>query len=201
MLSCWISPSVFRRQNSNPHKRRSCIIQCQKPRYWFNSSLNSAEEADQKLVCHALQSIRSSIGNVLVWTVDIDVILLCLPNRRLEWNTCNIFAWMAAGMDAIYYDINLIPLVLGEERCTLSCPFLTQWRNVTSRHTFLTKENASSGADGMISFQKTRLHQSPGNLMTNSILFHRNKHSYWNSLFCSYILVSNRRISSMFSVL
>lgn len=55
---------------------------------------------------------------------------------------------------------------------------------MTSYHIFLTKENASSGTDGMISVQKTSLYQFSSNLITNSILFHRNKHWYGkNTLF------------------
>ena len=36
-------------------------------------STNSAEEADRKLVRHALQCIRSGFGNVVVSSVDTDV--------------------------------------------------------------------------------------------------------------------------------
>ena len=81
-------------------------------------SPNSAEEADQKLVRHALQCVRSGVRNIVVRTVDTDVILLLVAYRHSEANTAsNVFAWMAAGKETSYYNINTISSILGPEQC------------------------------------------------------------------------------------
>ena len=81
-------------------------------------SPNSAEEADQKLVRHALQCVRSGIRNVVIRTVDTDVILLLIAYRHQEVNTnSRVFACMAVGKEEKYYDINSISSLLGQEKC------------------------------------------------------------------------------------
>ena len=79
---------------------------------------NTAEEADQKLVRHALQCVRSGFNDVVIRTVDTDVLLLLIAYRHWETNTdSKVFGWMAASKDVDYYDINHISSILGEERC------------------------------------------------------------------------------------
>ena len=81
-------------------------------------SPNSAEEADQKLVRHALQCIQCGIKNVVVRTVDTDVILLLVAYRHWVTNTDGtIFAWMSTAKNSTYYNINSISSSFGSEKC------------------------------------------------------------------------------------
>lgn len=117
---------------------------------------NSAQEADQKLVRHALQCVRGGINNVVVRTVDTDVILLLVAYRHWETNTnANVFAWMASGKEANYYDINLISSILGEEKCKAIPFFHAMIPHLISS----TRENVSFETGGKSSAQKTNLHQ------------------------------------------
>ena len=81
-------------------------------------SPNSAEEADQKLVRHALQCVRSGIDYVMVRTVDTDMILLLVAYRHWEVNiNSKVFACMVVGTDENYFDINSISSQLSHEKC------------------------------------------------------------------------------------
>ena len=46
-------------------------------------SINTAEEADQKLVRHMIQCVRSSVKQCVLRTVDMDVVILQIAYSRL----------------------------------------------------------------------------------------------------------------------
>ena len=78
----------------------------------------SPEEADQKLVRHMLQCVRSGIQKIVVRTVDSDVIMLLFAYRHEGGNfSSNVFVWFGTGTNTTFYNINGIALGLGEETC------------------------------------------------------------------------------------
>ena len=92
--------------NENVLKSDSMISSC------------TAEEADQKLVRHMLQCVKSSFGKVVVRTVDTDVVISLLAYRHRGGNfSSNVFAWFGMGKNSSFYNINDISLKLGEDTC------------------------------------------------------------------------------------
>ena len=86
-------------------------------------NLCSAEEADQKMVRHMLQCVRSGIQKVVVRTVDTDVIMLLLAYRYEGGNFLStVYVWFGSGKNNSFYNINEISSGLGEETCT-ALPF------------------------------------------------------------------------------
>ena len=79
---------------------------------------NFAEEADQKIVRHMIQCVRNGFRHVVIRTVDSDVIISLLAYRHYAENfECEVYAWLAAGSESVYYDITKIALDLGEQTC------------------------------------------------------------------------------------
>ena len=82
-----------------------------------------AEEADQKLVRHMIQCVRSGMKKVVVRTVDTDVLILLLAYRHIAGNfESNVNSCFGVGANSCFYDINKIASQLGEKTC-LAFPF------------------------------------------------------------------------------
>ena len=96
----------------------------------------TAEEADQKLVCHMFQCVQSGVKKIVVKTVDSDVVISLLANRHKagDMEGSNVYAWFGVGTSACYFDINKITAELGKEKCQ-ALPFF---------HTFTGCDTASS---------------------------------------------------------
>ena len=55
-------------------------------------SIITAEEADQKLICHMIQRVRSGVKQCVVRTVDADVVISLIAYRQLAENLdCVVF--------------------------------------------------------------------------------------------------------------
>ena len=81
-------------------------------------SYNSAEEADQKLVRHMLQCVKSGIKNIVVRTIDTDVLILLLAYRHFAGNfDSKIYAWFTVGKNVSFYDVYKLAVHLGEKKC------------------------------------------------------------------------------------
>ena len=60
-------------------------------------SYNTAEEADQKLIRHTIQCIRSGMEEITVATVDTDVIISLIAYRPLVQHLeCKVFASLSS---------------------------------------------------------------------------------------------------------
>ena len=108
--------SILWRQN---HITKDDLILSNDPVLMVNTALspNSAEEADKKLVRHALQCSQAGIGTVVVRTVDTGIILLLLAHAHRVQGQGNIFAWLASGKTPTFYDITSLSSSLGTDRC------------------------------------------------------------------------------------
>ena len=81
-------------------------------------SYNTAEEADQKLVRHMIQCVRSGMEECTVRTVDTDVIVSLIAYRRIAENfECKVLACLSTTSGDTYYDINKISRELGDQKC------------------------------------------------------------------------------------
>ena len=81
-------------------------------------SYNTAEEADQKLIRHTIQSIKSGMEEVTVATVDTDVIISLIAYRPLaEHFECKVFASLSSPSGITNFDINKISQNLGPRKC------------------------------------------------------------------------------------
>ena len=81
-------------------------------------SNNLAEEADQKLIRHMLQCVKSGKEQCTVRTIDTDVIVSLVAYRHLAKKLeCKVFACLTSTSTSTYYDINKISLNLEEEKC------------------------------------------------------------------------------------
>ena len=89
-------------------------------------SNNLAEEADQKLIRHMLQCVKSGKEQCKVRTIDTDVIISLVAYRHLAKNLeCKVFACLTSTSTSTYYDINKISLSLDRVRCCFI--FLQPW--------------------------------------------------------------------------
>ena len=76
------------------------------------------EEADHKLVRHMIQCVSGGIKQVVIRTVDTDVLVLLIANRHYAGHfESNVYAYFGIGTNKCYYDINAIALQLGENTC------------------------------------------------------------------------------------
>ena len=81
-------------------------------------SINTAEEADQKLVHHMIQCVRSGVKQWVVRTVDMDVVVSLIAYRRLaEKYDCVMFPCLTSAVSNRFYSINKIAEELGERKC------------------------------------------------------------------------------------
>ena len=81
-------------------------------------SINTAEEADQKLVRHMIQCVRSGVKQCVVRTVDTDVVISLIAYRRLAENIdCVVFACLSSAVSNRFYNINKIAEELGDRKC------------------------------------------------------------------------------------
>ena len=81
-------------------------------------SHNSAEEADQKLVRHMIQTVTSGVDECVVRTVDTDVIVSLISYRQLAGNyESKVLACLSTTSGSNYYDINKISVQLGNRKC------------------------------------------------------------------------------------
>ena len=81
-------------------------------------SINTAEEADQKLVRHMIQCVRSGVKQCVVRTVDTDVVISLIAYRRLAENfDCVVFACLSSAVSNRFYNINKIAEELGDRKC------------------------------------------------------------------------------------
>ena len=81
-------------------------------------SINTAEEAAQKLVRHMIECVRSGMKQCVVRTVDTNVVISLIAYRILAGNfDCEVFACLSSAALNRYYNINKIARELGERRC------------------------------------------------------------------------------------
>ena len=81
-------------------------------------SINTAEEADQKLVRHMIQLVRSGVKQCVVRTVDTDVAISLRAYRRLAENfDCAVFACLSSAVSNRFCNINKFGEELGERKC------------------------------------------------------------------------------------
>ena len=81
-------------------------------------SINTAEEADQKLIRHIIQWVRSSVKHCVVRIVDTNVVISLIAFRQLEENCdCVVFTCLSSAVSNRFYNINKITEELGERKC------------------------------------------------------------------------------------
>ena len=81
------------------------------------STITAAEEADQKLVCHMIQRVRSGVKQCVVRTVDTDVVISLTAYRRLAENwDCVLFTCLSSTVSRRFYKINKIAEEHGERK-------------------------------------------------------------------------------------
>ena len=79
---------------------------------------NYAEEADQKIVRHMIQCVKSGLDHVFVRTADTDVIMSLLAYRHYPKNLdYEVYALMVAGIKRVCYDITKVAGKLGKSIC------------------------------------------------------------------------------------
>ena len=80
---------------------------------------NTAEEADQKLVRHMVQCVKNGVKNVVIRTIDTDVLISLLAYRHFAGNfdSSSVYAWLATGKSPTFYDINKLAVHFGEKTC------------------------------------------------------------------------------------
>ena len=77
-----------------------------------------SEEADQKLIRHMIQCIRSGVKHVVIKTVDTDVLILAIANRYYAGHfESKVYMILGIGKSTKHYDVNAISIKLGEEIC------------------------------------------------------------------------------------
>ena len=77
-------------------------------------SINTAEEADQKLI----QSVRSGVKQCVVRTVDRGVVISLIAYRRLAENfDCVVFAFLSSAVSNRFYNVNKIAEELDQRKC------------------------------------------------------------------------------------
>ena len=77
-----------------------------------------AEEADKKLVRHMIQCVRTGLNNVVIRTVDTDVLLLLISYRYDIGNfNSKVYIYFGTGKNKCFYDINDITLKHGRQVC------------------------------------------------------------------------------------
>ena len=88
-------------------------------------SINTAKEADQKLVRHMIQCVRSGVKQCVVRTVDTDVVISLIAYRRLAENfDCVVFACLSSAVSNRFYNINKIAEDLATENVELCHSFM-----------------------------------------------------------------------------
>ena len=78
------------------------------------------EEADTRLIVHVQDAVKNSFRTCLVRTVDTDVIVILVGKLYFFKTLCaDIDIWVAfgAGKHFMYYHINYICHMLGEDKC------------------------------------------------------------------------------------
>ena len=81
-------------------------------------SINTAKEADQKLVRHMIQVVRSRMKQCVVRIVDTDVAISFIACPRLVENfDWVVFACFSSAVSDKFYNINKIAENLGERKC------------------------------------------------------------------------------------
>ena len=116
------------------YQDNNSIIECNQIRQSFNEtkgesvlsnsaldesiSINNAEEADQKLVRHMIQCVRSSVKQCVLRTVDTDVVISLIAYSRPVKNfDCVVLACLISAVSNRFYNINKITEELGERIC------------------------------------------------------------------------------------
>ena len=70
-------------------------------------SINTVEEADQKLFWQMIQCVRSALKQFVVRTADMDVVISLIACRRLvESFDCVVFALLSSAVSNRFYNIN-----------------------------------------------------------------------------------------------
>ena len=83
-----------------------------------STSINTAKEADQKLVRHMIQCVRSDVKQCVVVTVDTDVVLSLIAYRQVAENFDGVvFACLSSAVSNRFYNISKIAERLGERKC------------------------------------------------------------------------------------
>ena len=81
-------------------------------------SINTADEADQKLVHHMIQCVRSGVKQWVVRTVDTDVVISLIAYRRLAENfDCVVLACLSSAVSNRFYNINKTAEEISERKC------------------------------------------------------------------------------------
>ena len=83
----------------------------------------TSEEADARLVRHAIRCIEKGYNNIVVRTVDTDVLvlLICFRSYMNKLGCAKVYALMGKGMGLDYYDVGGISLKLGMCNGLLVC--------------------------------------------------------------------------------
>ena len=81
-------------------------------------SINTADEADQKLVHHMIQCVRSGVKQWVLRTVDTDVVVSLIAYRRLAENfDCVVLACLSSAVSNRFYNINKTAEEISERKC------------------------------------------------------------------------------------
>ena len=81
-------------------------------------SINTADEADQKLVHHMIQCVRSGVKQCVVRTVDTDVVISLIAYRRLAENfDCVVLACLSSAVSNRFCNINKTAEEISERKC------------------------------------------------------------------------------------
>ena len=79
--------------------------------------VNTAEEADQKLVHYMIQCVRSSVKQCVVRTVDTNVISLIAHRQPTENFYSVVFACLISAVSNKFSNINKITEKLSKKKC------------------------------------------------------------------------------------
>ena len=81
-------------------------------------SINTTEEADEKLVRYIIQCVRSGVKQRVVRTVDTNVAVpVTVYNRLVENFDCVVFACFTSAVSNRFYNISKIAEERGERKC------------------------------------------------------------------------------------
>ena len=97
----------------------------------------TAEEADPRLVRHAMHCAEKGFHNIVVRTIDTDVLVLLISYIPYLDAVCqsNIYAMMGTGGNIDYYDVNNISSTIGYSFCK-GLPFFYSFTGCDSVSSF-----------------------------------------------------------------
>ena len=135
-------------------------------------SIITAEEADQKLVCHMIQRVRSGVKQCVVRTVDTGVVISLIAYRRLAENLdCVVFTCLSSAVSRRFCKINKIAEEYGERKCR-ALPFFYA---LTGFPHSLIRVSSTFGIGGQNRKKKRLWQLSSWSWVRNLMLSQRNK--------------------------